>query len=343
MSGTADGLKPWIARLARGEPLAADDAANAFGTIMSGEATPSQMGAFLMALAVRGETVAELTGGARAMRAKMLRMSAPEGAMDIVGTGGDGKGTLNISTATAIVVAGCGVTVAKHGNRAATSRSGAADVLSASGVDLAAEPPVVQRTIDEIGLGFMLAPLYHRAMRHVMPTRQDLGVRTIFNLLGPLANPACVRRYLLGVPAPQWVEPVARVLVELGADRAWVVHSGDGCDELTLAGGNHVAVVEGGAVRHRTVAAADASLPPRAFGEIAGGSPQDNAAALGALLEGRPGAFRDTVLFNAAAALVVAERAASLEEGAALASSSIDSGAAKERLSRLAALTGGRS
>lgn len=343
MSETPEGLKPWIARAARGGSLDPDEAGQAFDVIMSGEATPSQMGGFLLALAVRGETVAELTGGARSMRSKMLRMSAPDGAMDIVGTGGDGKGTLNISTATALVVAGCGVTVAKHGNRAASSRCGAADVLTAMGVDINADQRTVQRAIDEIGIGFMLAPLYHGAMRHVMPTRLELGVRTIFNLLGPLSNPASVRRYLLGVSAPQWVEPFARVLHELGAEGAWVVHSADGCDELTLTSENDVAILESGDVRTLKVNASDAGLQTRDFAEIAGGTPQENGAALGALLDGRPGAFRDTVLFNAAAALRVAKRASSLAEGVALARESIDSGAARERLNHLAALTSGLS
>ncbi len=343
MSETPEGLKPWIARAALGGSLDPDEAGRAFDVIFSGEATPSQMGGFLLALAVRGETVAELTGGARSMRSKMLRMSAPEGAMDIVGTGGDGKGTLNISTATALVVAGCGVTVAKHGNRAASSRSGAADVLTAMGVDINADQRKVQRAIDEIGIGFMMAPLYHGAMRHVMPTRLELGVRTIFNLLGPLSNPASVRRYLLGVSAPQWVEPFARVLHELGAEGAWVVHSADGCDELTLTSDNDVAILESGEVRTSKVKASDAGLETRDFAEIAGGTPEENGAALGALLDGRPGAFRDTVLFNAAAALRVAKRASSLAGGVALAKESIDSGAARETLNRLAALTNGLS
>lgn len=343
MNTTPEGLKPWIARVARGDTLTSADAGRAFDVIMSGDATPSQIGGFLVALAMRGETIAELTGGARSMRSKMHRMSAPEGAMDIVGTGGDGKGTLNISTATALVVAGCDVTVAKHGNRAASSRSGAADVLTALGVDLAADPAIVQRAIDGIGIGFMLAPLYHSAMRHVMPTRLELGHRTIFNLLGPLSNPADVRRYLLGVPAPHWVEPFARVLRELDAEDAWVVHSADGCDELTLTTDNIVAILKDGEVRTLKVTAADAGLEKRDFAEIAGGTPGENAAQLTALLDGRPGAYRDTVLFNAAAALKVAHRASSLAEGVTFARQSIDSGAAKRKLTLLVALTSGHS
>ncbi|MBT7646406.1 MAG: anthranilate phosphoribosyltransferase, partial [Rhodospirillaceae bacterium] len=286
MNDTPQGLKPFIIRASSREPLDAAEADAAFDIIMSGEATPSQIGGFLMALAVRGETVAEITGGARAMRAKMHRMSAPDGAMDIVGTGGDGKGTLNISTTTALVVAGCGVTVAKHGNRAASSKSGAADVLATSGVDLDADYDLVQRAIDENGIGFMVAPRYHSAMRHVMPTRVELGARTMFNLLGPLSNPASVKRYLLGVFAEDWVEPIARVLGELGAERAWVVHSGDGCDELTVSNDNTVAVLDGGAVTTRTLRAGDAGLESGKFADIMGGTPEENAKALQDLLAG---------------------------------------------------------
>jgi len=341
MSETPHGLKPFIAKAATGQPLSAADAAAAFGIIMSGEASPAQMGGFLMALAVRGETVEEIAGAAGAMRARMYRMRAPDGAMDIVGTGGDGRRTLNVSTATAIVVAGCGVSVAKHGNRAASSQSGAADVLSALGVDLDADYPLVQKAIDG-GLGFMIAPRYHSAMRHVMPTRIELGTRTVFNLLGPLCNPADVKLYMLGVAAERWVEPIARVLGELGASRAWVVHSGDGCDELTLSAPNKVAVLESGKVTVSHVTAADAGLAAQPFSAIAGGTPQDNAAALSALLAGAPGAYRDTVLLNAAAALIVAGRAAGLKEGAVIAGRAIDSGAARACLDRLVAVTNGK-
>jgi anthranilate phosphoribosyltransferase len=341
MNSETQDLKPFVMRAASGSPLNAEEAGQAFDIIMSGQATPSQIGGFLMALAVRGETVDEIAAGARAMRAKMHAMSAPDDAMDIVGTGGDGKGTLNISTATALVVAGCGVIVAKHGNRKASSQSGTADVFSLSGVDLEADYDTVQRAIDEAGIGFMIAPRYHSAMRHVMPTRVELGARTIFNLLGPLSNPASVKRYLLGVFAEQWVEPVARVLGELGAERAWVVHSGDGCDELTLSADNKVAVLENGNVTLKTVRGADAGLPRHPFEAILGGAPEENARALAALLDGAPGAYRDTVLLNAAAALVVAQRAKDLETGVAMAKTSIDSGAAKEKLKQLAAITSG--
>ena len=341
MSEPATDLKPFIAKVSGGTPLSAADAGAAFDVIMEGKATASQLGGFLMALAVRGESVEEIAGGARAMRARMHRMSAPEGAIDIVGTGGDGRRTLNISTATALVVAGCGVTVAKHGNRAASSQSGAADVLSALGVDLEADYERVQRAIDA-GLGFMIAPRYHSAMRHVMPTRIELGARTVFNLLGPLCNPAEVKLYMLGVPAQRWVEPVARVLGELGAKRAYVVHSGDGCDELTLSAPNTVASLEDGAVTMTTIEAADAGLSAHPFSAIAGGSPAENAEALAALLAGSAGAYRDTVLLNAAASLVVAGRAGDLRHGAAIAAEAIDSGAARQSLDRLIAITNGR-
>ncbi len=341
MSQPATDLKPFIAKVATGTPLSAQDAGAAFDVIMEGQATASQLGGFLMALAVRGESVEEIAGGARAMRARMHRMSAPEGAIDIVGTGGDGRRTLNISTATALVVAGCGVTVAKHGNRAASSQSGAADVLSALGVNLDADYETVQRAIDA-GLGFMLAPRYHSAMRHVMPTRIELGARTVFNLLGPLCNPAEVKLYMLGVPAQRWVEPVARVLGELGADRAWVVHSGDGCDELTLSAPNTVAVLESGKVTMISVSAADAGLTDHPFSAIGGGSPAENAQALAALLDGAAGAYRDTVLLNAAASLIVAGKAGDLRQGATIAARAIDSGAARESLARLVAITTGK-
>lgn len=335
-------LKAHVVLAASGTPLTAAQADEAFDIIMSGQATPSQLGGFLMALAMRGETVEEIAAGARAMRAKMHAMSAPQGAIDIVGTGGDGKGTLNISTATAIVVAGCGVTVAKHGNRKASSQSGTADVFSLLGVNLEADYDVVQRAIDEAGIGFMIAPRYHSAMRHVMPTRVELGARTMFNLLGPLSNPASVKRYLLGVFAEQWVEPIARVLGELGAERAWVVHSGDGCDELTLSAENMVAVLENGKVTVNTVRGADTGLPHHDFSAILGGTPEDNAAALTDLLDGGSSAYRDTVLFNAAAALIVAQKVDDLVAGVTMAAESIDSGSAKARLEQLAAITSGK-
>jgi anthranilate phosphoribosyltransferase len=294
-----------------------------------------------MALRVRGETVDEITGAAQTMRAKMRRLVAPAGAIDVVGTGGDATGTLNISTAAGLVVAGAGVPVAKHGNRAMSSKSGAADVLAALGVDLEADFDVVQRALDDNGFAFMLAPRHHSAMRHVGGVRVELGTRTVFNLLGPICNPAGVTRLLVGVFAPDWVETIARVLGQLGAEKAWVVHSSDGCDELTLAGPNTVAILDSGGVRRTEVGPADAGLPPHETGAIRGGSPEDNAAALRALLDGARGPYRDTVLFNAAAALVVAERAADLKQGVALAAAAIDDGHAKAKLDRLVAITRG--
>jgi anthranilate phosphoribosyltransferase len=341
MTAAERSLKPAIGRLAAGHRLSTDEARDAVDVIMSGEATPSQIGGFLMALRVRGETVDEIAGAAQAMRAKMVRMTAPPGAMDVVGTGGDATGTLNVSTATGLVVAACGVPVAKHGNRAMSSKSGAADVLAALGVNLDADYPLVQRAIDENGFGFMLAPRHHGAMRHVGPTRVELGTRTVFNLLGPICNPAGVGRLLVGVFGSEWVETVARVLAGLGAERAWVVHSSDGCDELTLAGPNRVAMLDGGTVRMAEVAAGDAGLPTYPTAALRGGDPAENAAALRALLDGAPGAYRDTVLLNAAAALMVAGKAADLTTGVARAAEAIDGGGAKARLARLVAITQG--
>jgi len=342
MNQPAQDLKPLIAAVGSGRTLTAAEADRAFQIIMAGEATPSQTGAFLMALAMRGETIEEIAGGARGMRAHMHRLHAPEGAMDIVGTGGDGTHTLNVSTATALVVAGCGVTVAKHGNRAASSKSGAADVLTALGVDINADYDHIQRAIDEGGIGFMVAPRYHSAMRHVMPTRVEMGVRTIFNLLGPLSNPADVKLLFVGVFDEKWVEPLARVLGELGAERAWVVHSDDGCDELTLGGANKVAALADGKVEVFEVTAADAGLKSAPLEEIRGGTPDENAQALRDLLDGKPSAYRDTVLLNAAAALIVAGKARDLASGVALAADSIDSGAARQKLERLVAITAGK-
>jgi len=341
MSEAARSLKPALARVAAGARLSQDEAREAVDVIMAGEATPAQIGAFLMGLRVRGETVDEIAGAAQAMRSRMHAMRAPAGAMDVVGTGGDGKGTLNVSTATALVVAGCGVTIAKHGNRAMSSKAGTADTLAALGVNLDADYPLVQRAIDE-GIGFMLAPRHHAAMRHVGPVRVEMGVRTLFNLLGPICNPAGVRHLLVGVFAADWVVPVAEVLGRLGAERAWVVHSSDGCDELTLAGPNRVAELKDGKVRAFALAPSDAGLAPLAPDAIPGADAAHNAAAIRALLDGAPGPFRETVLFNAAAALVVAGRAPDLKAGVAQAAAALAAGAPKARLARLAAITQGQ-
>ena len=339
MSEDTKDLKTLLGIAATGQALTADQAQAAFEIIMSGDATPSQMGGFLMALRVRGETVDEITGAARAMRAKMLTIEAPAGAMDTCGTGGDAKGTLNISTATAFVIAACGVPVAKHGNRALSSKSGASDVLTALGVNIDADMALVARALEEAGTCFLMAPRHHSAMRHVMPTRVELGTRTIFNLLGPLSNPAKVRRQVLGVFSPDWVEPLAQVLKDLGHERAWVVHGAGGLDELSTTGASKVAELKDGAVTCFEVVPEDAGLPRASLEGLLGGTAEHNATALRALLDGAPGPFRDVVLFGSAAALMVADRAADLKAGVALAAEAIDSGEAKRRLERLIAIT----
>lgn len=332
-------LKALLAAVAEGRTLSEDEARLGFDVIMSGNATPSQMGAFLMALRVRGETVDEITGAARTMRSKALPVKAPADAIDIVGTGGDNVGTWNVSTASALVVAGCGVPVAKHGNRAFSSRSGAADVLSELGVNLDCDLHLVERSIVEAGVGFMMAPRHHSATRHVNGTRAELGTRTIFNILGPLSNPAGVRRLLVGVFARKWIEPMARTLGNLGAVRAWVVHGSDGLDELTTTGPSFVAEFKDGAVRTFEIAPEDAGLKRAKLEELKGGLPADNAAAVQALLDGKPGPFRDIVRLNAGAALVIAGKAKDLKTGSGLAAEAIDSGKAKACLAKLIEIT----
>jgi anthranilate phosphoribosyltransferase len=320
-------------------PLSRAEAEAAFAILFEGEATPAQIGGFLMALRTRGETVDEYAAAAAVMRAKCLPVRAPEGAIDIVGTGGDGKGTLNISTAAALVVAGAGQPVAKHGNRNLSSKSGAADALGALGVEVMVGPEVVERALAEAGIGFMMAPMHHPAIRFVMPARQELGTRTIFNILGPLTNPAGVRRQLTGAFAPEMLLPMAQTLAALGAERAWLVHGADGTDELSIAGPSHVVALDRGEITEFEVTPADAGLPDHPFEAIRGGTPAENGAALVALLDGAGGAYRDAVLLNAAAALVIAGRAADLAEGATIAADSIDSGAARETARRLARVT----
>ena len=329
-----NGLKPILARLAAGETLAETEAEAAFSVIMAGEATPAQIAGLLMAMRVRGETVAEMTGAVRAMRARMIGIEAPPDAMDIVGTGGDDSGSLNISTATALVVAGCGVPVAKHGNRALSSKSGAGDVLGALGISMETPIERLPAVLAEAGMVFLLAPRHHAALRHAGGARVELGTRTIFNLLGPLANPARVKRQLTGAFSTQWLRPMAEALNRLGTTRAWVVH-GQGLDELALSGPSHVVALEDGAIREFIVRPADAGLPEAPPAAIRGGEPAENAAALRALLAGAPGAYRDIVLLNAAAALVVAGRAPDLHAGAAQAAAAIDAGAAYGVLQRL--------
>jgi anthranilate phosphoribosyltransferase len=332
-------LKALLAKLAGGGTLSADEAEAAFSVLMSGDATPTQIGGLLMALRVRGETVDEITGAVRVMRAKALHVQAPEGAIDIVGTGGDGAGTFNISTGAALVVAACGVPVAKHGNRALSSKCGAADVLAALGVNLEGDLALVERAIHDAGIGFLLAPRHHAAMRHVAGPRVELGLRTIFNLLGPLSNPANVKRQFTGAFARDWIEPMARVLGNLGSERAWVVHGSDGLDELTTTGRSYVAELEDGAVRTFEVLPSDAGLPLARPEDLKGGDAETNASAMRAMLGGERGPFRDVVVYNAAAALLVAGRAANLREGAERAADAIDAGRAKATLQRLVEIT----
>ena len=337
MSTEAD-FRKLLAKVATGQRLSEAEAAEAFDAMMSGDATPSQMGGFLMALRVRGETVEEITGAARTMRAKALHVEAPPEAIDVVGTGGDSQGTFNISSATAFVVAGCGVPVAKHGNRKASSLTGAADVLEALGVNINADMSLVRRAIFEAGIGFLMAQRHHSAMRHVGPTRGELGTRTIFNLLGPISNPAGVKRQLVGVFSRDWVKPIAEVLGKLGSERAWVVH-GDGLDEITTTGTTQVAELKDGKVTTFEVTPEDAGLPRAHLEDIRGADPATNAARMVVTLEGRPGPLRDIVLLNAAAALIVAGRARDLKDGVRQAAQSIDSGAATRALEKLIAIS----
>ena len=334
-----DDLKSIIAKVATGATLSRDEAASAFDSMMSGEATPSQMGGLLMALRVRGETVEEITGAVSAMRAKMLRVSAPAEAVDIVGTGGDGSGSVNVSTCASFIVAGTGVPVAKHGNRALSSRSGAADVLASLGVRIDLNPEQVGRCVKEAGIGFMFAPAHHPAMKNVGPTRVELATRTIFNLLGPLSNPAGVNRQMVGVFSRQWVQPLAQVLKNLGAESVWVVHGSDGLDEITLTGPTFVAALENGSIRTFEVTPEEGGLGRANGDSLKGGDSDTNAVALRSVLDGKPGAYRDVALLNAAAALIVAGKAKTLKEGVALAANSLDSGAAAARLKHLVAVS----
>jgi anthranilate phosphoribosyltransferase len=336
-----DDLKALIGKVATGATLTREEASCAFDSMMSGEATPSQMGGLLMALRVRGETVDEITGAVAAMRAKMLRVAAPADAVDVVGTGGDGSGSVNVSTCASFIVAGAGVPVAKHGNRALSSKSGAADCLAALGIRIDLTPEQVSRCVSEAGIGFMFAPAHHPAMKNVGPTRVELATRTIFNLLGPLSNPADVKRQMVGVFSRKWVEPLAQVLKNLGSDSVWVVHGSDGLDEITLTGPTFVAALENGNIRSFEVTPDDAGLS-RANGDaLKGGDAEANAVSLRGVLEGKTGAFRDVALLNAAAALIVAGKAKNLKEGVALGARSLDSGAAMNKLKQLVAVSNG--
>ncbi|MDE2265034.1 MAG: anthranilate phosphoribosyltransferase [Alphaproteobacteria bacterium] len=330
-----------LTRAVDGGTLNAKEAAGVFGAIMAGNVHETAMAALLTAMAVRGPTVDEITGAATAMRAAMITVTAPDGAVDLCGTGGDGHGTLNISTAVSFVVAACGVPVAKHGNRNISSKTGAADVLEALGVKIGLSPAEAETCLREAGLCFLFAQTYHPGMKHVTPVRKALGIRTIFNLLGPLSNPARVRRQLIGVYAPDMVEPLARVLGALGAERAWVVHGNDGLDEITTTDITHVAVLDAGRVTARIVGPDDIGAPRATLDSLKGGSADVNAAAVRRLFDGETGPYRDIVLLNAAAALIVAGKTDDLRSGAEMAAKVIDTGAAKNTLAKLVAVSNG--
>lgn len=334
----ADGFKPLLAKLVDGQVLSDAEAHAFFAACLRGEPTPAQVAAAVTALRVRGETVGEIAAFATAMRDAALTLDHPYDVIDTCGTGGDGQHTFNISTAAALVLAGAGLKVAKHGNRALSSKSGSSDVLAALGVNLAATPAQQLRALDRAGIAFLFAPSYHGAMRHVGPVRAEIGFRTVFNLLGPLSNPASAKRQVMGVYDPRLLEPLAEVLGRLGAERAWTVH-GQGLDELTTTGDTEVAEWKDGTVRRFTVRPEDAGLPRADIADLRGGDAEENAAALRALLGGAKGAYRDIVLLNAAAALVVADRAADLAEGAALAAAVIDDGRAAKALAALVEAT----
>ncbi len=339
----SDSLKPLIGK-ASTAPLTSEEAVAAFEIIMSGEATPAQIGGFLMALRTRGETVDEIAGAASVMRAKAAAVAAPAGAMDIVGTGGDGKHTLNISTATAFVVAGCDVPIAKHGNRALSSRSGAADVLTEMGINPMVEAAVAERALAETGICFMMAPMHHSAMRHVGPARVELGTGTVFNILGPLTNPAGVKHQLTGAFSPEFLRPMAETLAALGSETAWLVHGSDGTDEVSICGTTAVVSLCEGSITEYELHPEQAGLPVHPFEDILGGTPEDNASAFRALLDNaqdtdKARGYRDAVLLNAASALIVVGRADNLKAGAEMARESLASGAAKRKAAALAEAT----
>ena len=336
----SDAFKPLLTKLADGAALSEAEAGDFFAACLRGEPTPAQVAAAVTAMRLRGETVVEITACARAMRAAAVTFETGYEVIDTCGTGGDGQHTLNISTAAALVAAGGGLKVAKHGNRALSSRSGSSDVLAALGVNLDATPEQSKRALDQAGVCFLFAPAYHRAMRHVLPVRQELGFRTIFNLLGPLSNPAGAKRQVLGVYDPRLLEPLARVLGALGAERAWVVHGG-GLDELTVTAPTHVVEWRDGGVRQFTVDAEAVGLPRADLDAIRGGDPAQNARAIVELLGGRRSAYRDVVLLNAGAAFLVADVVETLREGVERAAEAIDEGRARDALDRLVAATHG--
>lgn len=332
-----DDFKPFIAKVATGASLSREEARDAFESMLSGEVTNAQAAAFLMALRVRGETTEEIAGAVSAMRARMLPVEAPADAIDIVGTGGDASGSYNVSTLASIIVAACGVAVAKHGNRAASSRSGAADVLTALGVKVGLEPAATERCIAQAGVGFMFAPTHHASMRHVAPVRTELGTRTIFNLLGPLSNPAGVKRQLIGAFSETWLEPMVKVLQSLGSTIVWAVHGSDGLDEITTTGPTRVVALKDGRIESFNIAPEDVGIARAKPEDLRGGEPAQNAQALQDVLGGAKSAFRDIAAFNAAAALVVAGKAATLSEGLAQAYAVLDNGKAKAALATLVA------
>lgn len=335
----AEQLKHLIQKVASGATLDVKEMQSALEIMMSGVATPAQMGAFLMALRVRGETIEEITGAARVMRERMLKVDVPDDAIDIVGTGGDSHGTYNVSTCSAIVAAGAGARIAKHGNRRVSSSSGASDVLQSLGVNLEVKPDTIRKCVEEAGVGFLWAPMHHAAMKHWAPIRGELGIRTIFNLLGPICNPAGVKRQVLGVFSWQWVEPLAHALKALGSEHVWVVHGHDGLDEMTTTGATDVAELRDGTVSVFEVTPADAGIAPAKLSDLKGGDSAYNARAIVDLLGGKKGPFRDIVMLNSAAALVVAGKASNLTDGVALSAHSIESGAAKRALEKLVAIT----
>ncbi len=330
-----EGFKPLIAKVAAGSSLTRSESELAFDTILSGQVTPAQLGGFLMSLRTRGETIDEISGAVAAMRAKMLRVEAPENAIDVVGTGGDGAGSHNVSTLAALIVAACGVPVAKHGNRAASSKSGSSDILTALGVKIGITPEAVTHCLSAAGIGFMMAQTHHTAMRHVGPVRSELGTRTIFNLLGPLSNPAGVKRQLLGVYSSLWLEPLANVLKNLGSQRVWLVHGSDGLDEITTTGPTKVVALENGTIRSFQIAPSDVGLAVATSEDLKGGDPDFNAAALRAVVAGAKNAYRDIAVFNAAATLVVAQKVETLQEGVAYAQHALDTGSVGVTLEKL--------
>ena len=334
-------FKTILAKVMSGKTLTPDEMENAMAALLSGDVSDIEIAGFLSALRARGETVEEIAAAAKAMRKMALTVDAPENVVDTCGTGGDGAGTFNISTAAAIIVAGCGVAVAKHGNKAASSNSGSAEVLTELGVKLDVEPAVITRCINEANVGFMFAALHHKAAGNVANVRKTLGVRTIFNVLGPLCNPAAAKRQVMGVFARDLVRPVAEVMPELGVEAAWIVHGADGLDELTLTGVTYVAALKNGEVTEFEVTPEDAGLPRAYADELRGGDPKENADAIRALLSGKRSAYRDISVLNAAAALVVADYAPNLFTGARMAETAIDTGAAGRALGDLIAISTG--